>query len=70
VLRRAGQIGRWLALGVVAGFAVLGAMTWAGSPPGLRVWLAAGAGALVAVAAGVASTLPGPGAPDEPSDEP
>jgi hypothetical protein len=60
----------WLALGLVVGAAALGALTWAGSLPGIRMWVSVAAGVLAAAAAGIASTVPGPGAPDEPADGP
>lgn len=69
-LRWARRAALWLALGVVVGAAALVALTWTGSLPGTRLWLAVAAGVLAAAAAGVASTVPGPGAPDEPGDGP
>jgi hypothetical protein len=65
VLRWAGRGALWLLLGVVVGAAALAALTWAGSLPGIRVWVSLGAGLLAAAAAGVGSTVPGPGASDE-----
>ncbi len=64
------RAGLWLLLGVVVGAAALGALMWAGSLPGIRVWVSAGAGLLAAAAAGVGSTVPGPDAPDERTDGP
>lgn len=70
VLRWSGRVALWLALGVLVGLAALGALTWAGSLAGSRLWVAAVAGVLAAAAAGVASTVPGPAGPDEPTDGP
>ena len=70
-LRWARRAALWLVLGVVVGVAALGALTWAGSLPGMRVWVAVAAGVLATAAAGVASTVPGPASgPDEPTDGP
>gem|GEM_PF-1720058 len=70
VLRWAVRVVVWLALGALVGLAAYGALTWAGSISGIRVWVAAAVGLLAAAAAGVASTLPGPAVPDEPADGP
>ena len=70
VLRWAGRVAWWLALGVVVGLAAFGALTWAGSPTSIRLWVAVAGGALAAGAAGVASTVPGPAEPDDDPDGP
>jgi hypothetical protein len=70
VLRWAVRVVVWLALGALVGLAAYAALAWAGSISGIRVWVAAGVGLLAAAAAGVASTVPGPGVPDEPADGP
>lgn len=64
VLRWAGRGALWLALGLLVAAAALGALTWAGSLPEIRGWVSAGAGLLAAAAAGIGSTVPGPGAHD------
>ena len=69
-LRWTGRVALWLALGAVVGLAAIGALTWAGSLPGIRLWVGLAAGVLAAGAAAVAGTVPGPGAPDEPVDGP
>ena len=66
VLRWAGRAAVWVLLGAVVGGAAWGALTWAGSLPGIRLWVGLVAGVLAAAAAGVASTVPGPEAHDEP----
>ncbi len=70
VLRWAGRVVLWLALGGLVGLAALGALTWAGSLPGTRIWVAGAIGLIAAAAAGIASTIPGPAGPDEPTDGP
>lgn len=65
VVRWVGRVALWLALGAVVGLAALGALTWAGSPPAIRLWVAVAAGVLAAVAAGAAGTVQGPAASDE-----
>ncbi|HEY0117381.1 MAG TPA: hypothetical protein VGC04_01235 [Cellulomonas sp.] len=70
LLRWAGRVAVWLALGAIVGVAAWGAMAWAGSPPGIRPWVGLVVGVLAAAAAGIASTVPGPEAPDEPTDGP
>lgn len=69
-LRWVGRAALWLGLGIVVGLAAVGALTWAGSLPGIRLWVGVAAGALAAGAAAVASTVPGPGASDESVDGP
>lgn len=69
-LRWARRVALWLAFGVVVGAAALGALTWAGSLPGVRPWVAVAAGVLAAAAAGVATTVPGPDASDEHGEGP
>ena len=70
VLRWGGRVVMWLALGALVGLAALGALTWAGSLPQIRIWVAAGIGLLVAAAAGIATTVPDPAAQDEPTGGP
>lgn len=69
-LRWTGRVALWLGLGLVVGIAAIGALTWAGSQPGIRLWVGIAAGVLAAGAAGVAGTVPGPESSDEPADGP
>lgn len=52
----------WLALGALVGLAAWAALTWAGSNAQVAQWAGIGAGAVTAGAAGVAATMPVPGA--------
>ncbi|KSW19602.1 hypothetical protein [Cellulomonas sp. B6] len=64
---------RWaghLALGAFAGAVVLGATLWAGTPWGSARLMGASAAVVVAAAAALGRTLPGPPAPHAPGPEP
>jgi len=64
VRQRLGRVLQWLALGAVVGFAVWGALTWAGSESRIARWVGLAASAFTVATACVASTTPRPSSHD------